>query len=96
MIKSKPLCYRTKIQKEPSNTTTETTGHEYNYISEVPLRQSPPVGYVNSGTGLAETRSSVDQQYEYVGRNRTEYPQMYSTPIQETNSENVSNPQVCK
>ena len=95
MIKSKKNCYRAKVKKELPD-TMGTTGHEYNYISEVPMRQSPPVGYVNTGTGLAEARPSEDQQYEDVGRNQTNFPQMYSTPIQETNRENVPIPQVCK
>ena len=80
------LCYRTKI-KETADTTAETARHEYNYISEVPLRQPPSVGYVNTGTGLAEVRSSADQQYEEVAGNQRQYPQMYSTPIQETTNE---------
>ena len=89
------------IKEELSNAKAEITGHEYNYISEVPLQQSKPAGYVNTGTGLAEARPSVKEQYEVVGRNQREFPQMCSTPIQETNSEHIKKyeyvpiPQVC-
>ena len=63
----------------------EAVRHQYSYISEVPGRQRSFVRYVK--TVLAEGRPSVDQQYEEVGGNQTTYPQMYITPIQETNRE---------
>ena len=85
-----------------SNAKAETTGHEYNYLSGVPLQQSPPAGYVNTGTGLVEARPSMNQQYEAVGRNQTGFPRIYTTPVQESNGEqmtkyeNVPVSQVCK
>ena len=89
------------IKEELSNAKAEITGHEYNYISEVPLQQSKPAGYVNTRTGLAEARPPVDQQYEAVGRNQTGFPRIYTTPVQESNSEQITKyenlpiPQVC-
>ena len=87
-LKIEVFLYRTK-KNEASDAPVDTVQHEYNYISEVPLRQSLSVGYVNTGTGLAEVKPSVDQQYEEIGGNQRQYPQMYSTPIQETNSEEI-------
>ena len=77
----------------------ETLNHEYTYISDVPSRQSPPVGYVNTGMdqavtppgghvnrGAGETvaRRPEGHQYENLDGN---YPRMYSTPIQETSTD---------